>query len=320
MKPGHRIEKTKGQRHRSPQTHSKNRKSLTRSVESKNHHARNLRKKSDKASEPFLEGLKKKRLAWCKKPRIDPESLKYYDCEAELLRIFGSERRLKLFIKLATNYEDLPNLENYLHLRRTIKEADLKVGVFGANLGYAFALGPELEKHGISTDSFLGSLIANEPSLDELSLQLMERLVARDKLPKSGPGYIEKRRQAISDSLVDYAVALMLETMEGKRIVIPPSLIVLIRDRLCGPDPDLAQFCRSGDDRATAAFEVVQFFKRDEKISSLGYVRKVLRTPAGEIEFIIDYSQWWGWFGRPVAVPLEALGMEGGICCCTDLA
>jgi hypothetical protein len=45
---------------------------------------------------------------------------------------------------------------------------------------------------------------------------------------------------------------------------------------------------------------------------TLGYVRKVVRTPAGEIEFIVDYSQWWGWFGRLVAVPLEALGIEGG--------
>jgi len=44
----------------------------------------------------------------------------------------------------------------------------------------------------------------------------------------------------------------------------------------------------------------------------LGYVRKVVRTPPGEIEFIVGYSQWWGWFGRPVAVPLEALGIEGG--------
>jgi hypothetical protein len=33
---------------------------------------------------------------------------------------------------------------------------------------------------------------------------------------------------------------------------------------------------------------------------------------AGETEFIVGYSQWWGWFGRPVAVPLEALGIEGG--------
>jgi len=41
---------------------------------------------------------------------------------------------------------------------------------------------------------------------------------------------------------------------------------------------------------------------------TLGYVRKVVRTPAGEIKFIVGYSQWWGWFGRPVAVPLEAIG------------
>jgi hypothetical protein len=45
---------------------------------------------------------------------------------------------------------------------------------------------------------------------------------------------------------------------------------------------------------------------------TLGYVRKVVRTPGGEIKFIVDYSQWWGWFGRLVAVPLEALGIEGG--------
>ena len=41
-------------------------------------------------------------------------------------------------------------------------------------------------------------------------------------------------------------------------------------------------------------------------------VGDLVRTPAGEIEFIVGYSQWWGWFGRPVAVPLEALGIEGG--------
>jgi hypothetical protein len=45
---------------------------------------------------------------------------------------------------------------------------------------------------------------------------------------------------------------------------------------------------------------------------TLGYVRQVVQTPAGEIEFIVGYSRWWGWFGRLVAVPLEALGIEGG--------
>jgi hypothetical protein len=44
---------------------------------------------------------------------------------------------------------------------------------------------------------------------------------------------------------------------------------------------------------------------------TLGFVRQVVRSPAGEIKFIVSYSRWWGWFGRPVAVPLEVLGIEG---------
>jgi hypothetical protein len=49
----------------------------------------------------------------------------------------------------------------------------------------------------------------------------------------------------------------------------------------------------------------------DLNSKTLGYVQQVVRTPAGEIKFIVNYSRWWGWFGRPVAVPLEVLGIEG---------
>ena len=50
----------------------------------------------------------------------------------------------------------------------------------------------------------------------------------------------------------------------------------------------------------------------DLNSTTLGYVQKVVQTSTGEIEFIVGYSSWWGWFGRPIAVPLEALGIEGG--------
>src|SRR6516164_11080770 len=50
----------------------------------------------------------------------------------------------------------------------------------------------------------------------------------------------------------------------------------------------------------------------DLNSKTLGSVRRVVRNPAGETQFIVDCSRWWGWFGRPVAVPLEALGIEGG--------
>ena len=52
----------------------------------------------------------------------------------------------------------------------------------------------------------------------------------------------------------------------------------------------------------------------DDSASTLGHVAQVVRTPAGEILLIVSYSRWFGffgWFTRPVAVPIEAVGIEG---------
>jgi hypothetical protein len=49
----------------------------------------------------------------------------------------------------------------------------------------------------------------------------------------------------------------------------------------------------------------------DDRASTLGFVRQVVRTAAGKIQLIVSYSRWFGWFGRPVAVPIEVVGIEG---------
>lgn len=52
----------------------------------------------------------------------------------------------------------------------------------------------------------------------------------------------------------------------------------------------------------------------NDSASTLGYVQQVVRTSAGKTELIVAYNKWLGWFGwftRPVAVPLEAVGIEG---------
>jgi len=49
----------------------------------------------------------------------------------------------------------------------------------------------------------------------------------------------------------------------------------------------------------------------DENQSTLGYVQQVVRTSAGKIDLIVSYSPWFGWFGRPVAVPLYFVGIFG---------
>src|SRR3984957_4275521 len=35
----------------------------------------------------------------------------------------------------------------------------------------------------------------------------------------------------------------------------------------------------------------------DDRSSTLGFVRQVVRTAAGKTEFIVSYSRWFGWFG-----------------------
>lgn len=49
----------------------------------------------------------------------------------------------------------------------------------------------------------------------------------------------------------------------------------------------------------------------DERASTLGTVRQVVRTADGKVQLIVSYSRLWGWFGRPVAVPLEVVGIQG---------
>jgi hypothetical protein len=52
----------------------------------------------------------------------------------------------------------------------------------------------------------------------------------------------------------------------------------------------------------------------DLDASTLGYVRAVTRNAQDKIALIVSYSRWFGWLGwfaHPVAVPIEALGIEG---------
>jgi PRC-barrel domain len=49
----------------------------------------------------------------------------------------------------------------------------------------------------------------------------------------------------------------------------------------------------------------------DDSSRTLGYVRAVVRTRQNKIELIVDYDGWFGWDARPVAVPIELIGIQG---------
>ncbi len=47
----------------------------------------------------------------------------------------------------------------------------------------------------------------------------------------------------------------------------------------------------------------------DDNDVTLGHVQQVVRNPQGKIKLIVSYSKWFGWFGRPVAVPIEVVAI-----------
>jgi hypothetical protein len=49
----------------------------------------------------------------------------------------------------------------------------------------------------------------------------------------------------------------------------------------------------------------------DDNDVTLGHVEHMVRTPEGKIRLIVGYSKWFGWFGRPVAVPIEVVAILG---------
>lgn len=49
----------------------------------------------------------------------------------------------------------------------------------------------------------------------------------------------------------------------------------------------------------------------DDNDVTLGHIQQMVRNPQGKIKLIVSYSRWFGWNGRLVAVPIEAVAILG---------
>ena len=158
-------------------------------------------------------------------------------CESTSIRLGWSKKRLASFQKLFAEYQRSSSIATYLKIRRSFPEVEISAILF-LPLSYTFE--DELER--LRIGHLVGrALDADEHNVDDLCLRLMELLVERDALPKSGPGYIYQRQTAISDALLNYVISMVLESYLSldKPRDIPGSLVVLMRRQLCGENPDL---------------------------------------------------------------------------------
>ena len=70
------------------------------------------------------------------------------------------------------------------------------------------------------------------------------------------------------------------------------------------PDTPAARFNRRFPQK-TEVGRLIGLPVLDDDDVTLGLVQKVVRSPDGKIKLVISYSKWFGWFGRPVAIPIE---------------
>ena len=250
---------------------------------------RNLRAQLDEIHGRLAQPAWQKRIAWLRRPRlhtakfeevVQDEEMISQGCAIfrlddpeqgthEVARKLGwCDYRLDVFTQVVVAYRRNPTIENYVHVRKLFPEVEIQVAQFGG-VDSLFALESEFRKQGIDPELVAAALDADEPSIDALCLHLLECLIARGNLPKDGPGHIEKRRNAITVSTVNYLIVEMLEALDyhEETFRVPASLVVLIRHQLCGLKPDLHEEVLSRQKQENAALTARHRLQPGERLS-----------------------------------------------------
>lgn len=138
-------------------------------------------------------------------------------------------------------YKKAPSIEHYVKLRRTDPGAEIEIAVIGG-MDQLFFMEEELSKFGFDPEMVASVLNADPEAISELSLQIMEKIIEARSLANAGQTHLTRRGLAIPDKLVNWLVACMLDALSwNDDLYIPRDLIVLIRERLGGSNPEYEQ-------------------------------------------------------------------------------
>ncbi|MBR1197811.1 hypothetical protein JQ574_17585 [Bradyrhizobium sp. AUGA SZCCT0158] len=205
-------------------------------------------------------------------------------------RLDWDNERLNHFATLAVDFHKDPSIEKYLTIRQTFSEVDIQVGMSGG-IDALFAIQKQCEQYGIDPSLVAGTMDGDEPDMDELSLMLMARIVNRNKI--AGVGALQKRRAAISDAMVNYLIAFMLEGADwsNEEIRLPASLILLIRHQLGALKGVLHEEYRSRETKLRAAWIAGQQLKFDESLS----INRLVNLTASVPNFVISRATAARW-------------------------
>ncbi|MEH2506843.1 hypothetical protein V1290_005654 [Bradyrhizobium sp. AZCC 1578] len=150
-------------------------------------------------------------------------------------------------------YKSDPSLENYVALRRQHPSAEIEVAVTGG-IDQAFYIQPVVERFGIDIDLVLGALDADAQKISQLSLLLMEKMIAAKRLSRRGQTQLIRRGAAVPDKLIDWLISISLDALSwNDHLYIPRDLIVLVRERIGGANFEYERASRAHQQKHNAA-------------------------------------------------------------------
>jgi hypothetical protein len=107
-----------------------------------------------------------------------------------------------------------------------------------------------------------GVLDGDDREMDELCLQLLERLIERKRLVAEGMTQLQSRCKGVSDALIDHLIVVMLEAMQQNGMDPRPSFVLLVRERLGGANTDIFKSHKKRESQDQAIFLGFQLRRR----------------------------------------------------------
>ena len=150
----------------------------------------------------------------------------------DIERQFGTDPGEKSFNAITKEYKAWPTVENYVRLRRAFPDKEIEIATTDG-IAFLSSEQTELLAIGIEPQLVAKAMDANEMAHAELSLKLMEIIIERNKLISDGETHVVSRRMGVSDTTINYLIAIMLDSISwNDEAQFSRELIVLLKHQL----------------------------------------------------------------------------------------
>lgn len=150
-------------------------------------------------------------------------------------------------------YKSDPSLETYVRLRRSEPTAEIEVGVIGG-FESMFYMRTEFERYGLDPDLLTGLLDSVPTAINETALQVMEAMIAARQREQAGETQLASRGEVMPLKLIDWIICCTLDALSwNDSLEVPRDMIVLIRERLGGSNPQYEQMGHAREQKSRAA-------------------------------------------------------------------